>query len=358
MSYKDKNYPPADDSIKLPAAIRAAAKRSEELQRQANGEAPEEAAAQGGENVEGNEASGAESTPTADGTGEKEKAPEVQTRTDPEVSTQPDGKKTEGVDWEHRYNSIKGRYDRQEDTIRGLNSRISQMEGLLASAQAAAAQREAAPEEQFTSLSAEDRDAYGDEFLDVAARAAQEKLYPEISRLKKQVEELTGKFGQTAKLTKEQTQQHMYSMMDTDLPNWRELNRSPDFLAWANLPDPFSGDIRINMMRNAFELGDGPRVLRFFKGFLADEAALEPVKQLQPEMPKNGKVPLGSFAAPGRAKAPAAQTPPGQKETISRAQISAFYADVHKGKYRGNEQKRLELEAMIFEAENEGRVVN
>lgn len=110
-------------------------------------------------------------------------------------------------------------------------------------------------------------------------------------------------------------------------------------------------------MLDAFEKADGQRVLRFFQGFLSDEAATGPATT-QTE-PPNGKVPLETFAAPGRAKAPAASVAiaPVEKETITHAQIAAFYSDVQRGRFRGNEAEKDRLEAMIFEAQAEGRVV-
>jgi hypothetical protein len=110
------------------------------------------------------------------------------------------------------------------------------------------------------------------------------------------------------------------------------------------------------MMRKAFEANDANRVLHFFKAYLSDEAATAPAS-IQPT-PK-GKVPLEELAAPGRAKAPAASATPGEKEkpTITRAQISQFYLNVQKGVYKGNAAEKDRLEKMIFEAEQEGRVV-
>ena len=75
----------------------------------------------------------------------------------------------------------------------------------------------------------------------------------------------------------------------------------------------------------------------------------------QPAEP-NGKLSLESFAAPGRAKTSAASSAPVEKPLITRAQISQFYADSASGKYRGREAEKNQLEAMIFDAEREGRI--
>jgi len=145
------------------------------------------------------------------------------------------------------------------------------------------------------------------------------------------------------------------------------------------LPDTYSGVIRHNLLKAAWERNDTPRAAAFFQGFLAEEAAIDPAYrgQAQPndfQAPDfsssqsgqlgqngqsngrtNGKVPLESFAAPGRAKS-AAGTVPAEKPQISRSQISNFYAMCAAGKYRGNEQERNRLEKMIFDAHAEGRI--
>ncbi len=209
------------------------------------------------------------------------------------------------------------------------------MEGLLASKVETPPQART-PDLTFKPVTQEEKDNYGEEFIDVATRAAAEKLSPEISRLTEELNRLKGTISNVA-----------------------EKTENPKFIAWANLPDPFSGAIRMPMLQDAFRKGDAPRVLRFFQGFLSDEAATGPASTAQPEMP-NGKVPLESLAAPGRAKAPAASVPPqtpGEKETITHAQIASFYLAVQKGHYKGNEEEKNRLERMIFDAQAEGRVI-
>lgn len=345
-----KQHAPEDADVKLPAAIRAAAARSAQIhaqayeQEQQPGQQPGQQEQQPGQQEQATNAK-EEVKPEA--------SPEVGT---PSASPQSDAK-AGADDFQHRYNSLKGRYDKQEDMIRQLTSRIGQLESLLARAEKAQQPaQQPTPDLQFKGISNEDREAYGDDFLDVAARAAQEKLNPEIAALKRQVAELSGKVGTVAERTEQQVMQDMYGYLDQKLPDWRALNRNPKFLAWANLPDAYSGAIRISMMRDAYSKGDAQRVLRFFTGFLADEAATDPASANKPETP-TGKVSLEQFAAPGRAKAPAATVTPGEKETITRAQISQFYRDVNRGVYKGNEAEKNRLEQEIFKAEAEGRVI-
>lgn len=329
-----KNLGQPDPNVQMPAAIRAAALRSAELHKQAYGETTI--------------GTPAEPAPTP--------APEAATApAEPTQEPAPAAPAASGEqNWEHSYKSLKGRYDAQSTTISSLNNQVEALKRELAAKPAP--QTPANPDLTFKNITPEDREAYGEDFLDVAARAAQERLNPTIASIERQLAELKGTVTTTAVTTAQQAQDNMYATLTTKMPNWRDINKSSDFLAWVNLPDPYSGVIRVNMMREAHANNDAERVLNFFKGFLADEAAMAPASANEPEKPKPGKVPLENFAAPGRAKAPAATQAPGEKETISTRQIAQFYLDVNKGHYRGNEAEKDRLEAMIFAAQAEGRV--
>lgn len=349
LKSRTQNMAPIDENVKLPAAIRAAAARSNAIHQQAY-ETPQEPNAEQPkvENAPAPAEARAEGQPTPT---QPEAAPA------PKAGTENPAPAPKADDWEHKYNSLRGRYDRQESTISGLNARIAHMEGLLARASAQPTPVQTPnPDLQFKPLITDkDREDFGADFLDVAQRAALEKVNPEIAALKAKLAQLEGTVGSVAQQTQQTTVMSVNALLDRDMPNWRAINRDPKFIAWTNLPDPLSGGIRINMLKEAHARGDGQRVMAFFKGFLGDEAATAPAPTPKPDT--TNKVPLAEFAAPGRATAAAATTPPAGKETITRAQIAAFYSDVNKGKYRGNEAEKNRLEAMIFEAERDRRVI-
>jgi len=346
------NLPPIDPDVKVPAAIRAAALRANALHNelyigdaQPKVEAPEkpagEALAKGGAVTKPDEEPGY--------TGKSEGGQQA--------STPSPGGEDDNTTWEHKYKSLKPRFDKQDGVISQLNGRISQLERMLASsAQPSPAERRN-PDLNFKPLDKDEREAYGEDFLDVAARAAAEKLSPELASLRQEVDQIRDQNSRDA-------QKNLYAFLTDNLPSWRQINRNPKFIAWCNLPDAYSGAIRMSMLKDAFERADAQRVLRFFNGFLSDEAATDPAFGSQPETPRtppnggtNGKVPLEQFAAPGRAKAPAGELPPEEKETISQAQIAQFYLNVQKGVYRGNPAEKDRLERMIFAAQADGRIV-
>lgn len=340
---------PIDDSVQLPAAIRAAAARSNSLHQQAY-------------QTEVTDAPTPAAQPVAVSTGTEGQSQTAQPEAaaTPAPGTESATPPAKADDWEHKYNSMKGRYDRAETTISGLTQRIGHLEAQLSSLAARPVQQPT-PDLQFKPLITDkDKEDFGADFIDVAQRAALEKVNPEIADLKAKLARLEGTVGSVAAQTHQQSQQSIYKTLDEKLPKWREINRNQKFLAWANLPDLYSGAIRVHMMNDAFNKGDAQRVLAFFNGFLSEEAASTPAPaKPDPVTPQgNGKVPLETFAAPGRATTAAATPAPAEKETIRRAQIAAFYADVNRGKYKGNDAEKLRLEQMIFEAERDGRIVD
>jgi hypothetical protein len=329
----NKKHAPLDEDVVVPAAIRAAAARSDALHKQMYEEATPPAP---------------ETPPAPPANANEPPAPASETPPAPETPPADNAP----VDWEARFKTMEGRYKK---LITDLNSRIADLSARPR--QPAPAPQPRTPDLQFKPVTQEEKDNYGEEFIDVARRAAAETLAPEISGLRAELDRLKGAVTKTEEEQARETVQRTYQYLDSEMTDWRKVNRDPKFVAWANLPDPFSGAIRMTMMREAFERGDAPRVLRFFQGFLSDEAATGPATN-RTEVP-TGKVPLETFAAPGRAKAPAAsvEQTPGVKETITHAQIAAFYLAVNKGHYKGNEDEKNRLEKMIFEAQAEGRVI-
>lgn len=341
LKNKSAKLPPVDTEVQIPAAIRAQAARAAAL----HGEVYAPAAKQepNGQERQQEEAKVIEGTvePPAPEAG-KEKVPVAAP--------------SQGEDFEHKYNSLKGRYDKQEDTIRQLSQNMDHLRSEINRLTTQPAPVARTKENTFQPLTKEEKEAYGEDFIDVSARAAAERLNPEIEELRNTVASLQTTLAAVADTTGRTAAMTFNEQLDKALPNWRQINKDEKFLAWVNLQDPYSGVIRKDMMRQAHQQGDAQRVLRFFNGFLTDEAASAPAPAKKD--PTEGKVPLETLAAPGRAKAPAASvtTPPGEKETISRAQIANFYRLVNQGHYRGNEALKLQLEQEIFDAEREGRI--
>lgn len=335
----NKNLPPIDPNVAMPAGVKASIARAEQLQEdfKKSLEPPLDPAAAPVVTPEGNPPAPApEPAPTP----EPAPAPAEQS-------------------WEHRYNSMKGRFDRAQAQLRQQGDRITNLEQLLAAAALKQPGPAPAPAPSERLVTEKEEEEYGAELLTIVGKRAQEVLTPEVIALRRELEQVKSQFGDITRNQGKTARQSMLSEMDRQLPNWKEINTHEDFLAWLALPDLYSGAIRHDLLSAAFEQNDTPRVLAFFNGFLTEEAALAPrVPEPTPTPPAitpPGKVSLEELAAPGRAKSAASDTP-AAKPVFMRAQISQFFADVAAGKYRGREKEKDQIEAAIFAAQAEGRI--
>jgi hypothetical protein len=263
--------------------------------------------------------------------------------------------------FEHMYNSMKGRHSTLERQLTALTSRLTETQSLLSTMQAAPAA--VSPDlDPKSFLTKEQRAEYGEEFVDVVQRAARELLAPQLSALRQTVDGLDKRTKATDASTLAANRTAMYSELNRVIPDWKVINNDQNFINWLALPDTYSNAIRHDLLSAAYEGCDAPRVLAFFNGFLAEEAATTP-RPLAPALtppvvPAALKVPLEQFAAPGRAKTTAALDggAPVEKPTFTRAQITAFYAESNSGGFRGREAEKARIEAAIFDAQRDGRI--
>lgn len=250
--------------------------------------------------------------------------------------------------------AMKGRFEKANANNLRLSDEIANLRNLVT--QLSVAAPPAPPPAELTPqslLTPQEIADYGPEFIDLVGRKAREVAGAEVAQLKAQIEQLTRGVQASAAQSHQSARETLFATLDRELPEWRTQNTQPEFLDWLGLPDMFSGAIRGDLLKTAFEQNNAPRVLAFFKGFLTEEAATTPATPTPPVPPN--KVPLETFAAPGRAKSAAAAAP-AEKPIITRAQVTQFYLDAAAGKYRGREALKAQLEAEIFAATNEGRL--
>ena len=341
----------ADPNVKMPRAVKRAAARSEEAFNAQSGKSdaaapepnPEEPIVQD---------TTSEVTPTGN-----EPAPQEQIPPEQPARTASSEVASQEIDWKHRYESMKGRFDRLQVTVRDMGDTITNLQNVIASMQvtkATSAEQPSLPR----LITPEEENEFGSEFLGVVGKKAKEELLPEVVTLREKIARMEEQLTRREQAASMDAQQRLQLALDEQIPDWRAINVAPEFHQWLALPDTFSGAIRHELLKAAFERNDTPRVIAFFKGFLAEEAAVTPATASPGTSTEtnSGKIPLEQLAAPGRAKTAAATNAPAEKPTFTRAQIAKFYADSTAGKFRGREAEKNRIEAQIFEAEREGRI--
>lgn len=354
-----------DPNVKIPKAVRDAGKRAEVIQQAVTGEAEPSVA----ETVAA--ANGA--TPPAPPAPEAPPAPPAPEAAAPPAPPAP-APSEPPVDWERQFKSLQGRFEQQRDAITQMGASIQRLqaenEALRASAQPI---EPPAPGQSL--ITEEEMQDYGPEFISIVRRAVKEATDP----LNAEISNLRAGLGTVQQETGNVFMQRMNNSLGEAVPNWRELNTDPKFVAWSALPDVFSGVIRKTLMQEAWNSGDPNRLIAFFRAYLAEEAATDPQVPAPPRLPMattvtpapmpygtpapaspllpaTPQVQLEHLAAPGRAHSAAGT--PAEKPVYSPQDITRFYTDVAAGRWKGREAQAQAIEADIMAAQREGRILN
>lgn len=300
-----------------------------------------------------------------------------QDQPEPAPAAQPDpAAPTEGEDensqtYKQKFLSMQGRWQSSERRNGALKESNEQLAAELQATQELLTQNTPQPRspasphhdqfgQQHENLITErDRETYGDEMLDTVRRAAREAVQPELDALRGENEQLKKRVISTG-------QRDVQAALTRAVPDWAAINRSPEFLQWLSLRNIYTGQIRRQLLNDAYRAANAAVVVQTFKDFLTEVRATggtPPTSQRQQPQPLPAPAPrqpamaLETLAAPGRARpAPGDSAVPAEKPIYTRAQIARFYADSRRGVYAGREAEKNSMEADIIAAQSEGRV--
>lgn len=263
-----------------------------------------------------------------------------------------------------KYKTLQGMYNAEVPRLhaqnRELNSRVQQMEQLLASLSAQSDQASNNSQTQVAALVTEtDVQEYG-ESLDVMRRVTREELYPvaqKIAQLENIIRSLqTNVVPQVQAVAQRQAvtaEQQFWSDLSNTVTNWRDINDEPAFQSWLLEVDPLTGISRQTYLEDAQRTLDVRRVASFFQTWneLTGKANVA-----QDTRRSAAASELEKQVAPGRSKNTGAPSPNNAKQ-YSPDDIKAFFNDVRQGKYKGREAERDRIERDIFSAQREGRII-
>lgn len=258
----------------------------------------------------------------------------------------------------HKYNVLAGKYNAETGRLMGAAQALKdENERLLArlAAHAAPAPAPAAlkPEQTFAAagVTAKEREEYGPELVDMMARIAASNSSAEVASLKAELAKMRGTVQQTVQISQENRNEKIWAQLDAAIHNWRVINESPEFVDWLGQVDILSGQSRKTGLTQAFDSGDGHRVVGIFKRFVEEDSASRSTPP-----PPVALVDKGTLIAPGSPRGSAGEAPNGSgKRMISEQEIDDFYSRVQR-KRIGDEEKKV-LEAEYQEAVRDGRVI-
>lgn len=279
--------------------------------------------------------------------------------------------------WEQRYKVLQGKYNaevpRLQRTVNDQTSTISDLKQQLTSLQMMVASlnqnRNAAPVEQASAPASslklvkdEEVREYGEDLTDFIRRVAQESVLPKVEQqiqpMKQQVEQVKSATSQVMTKSAKSDHERLLATLDSQVEGWRQQNEDPQFLDWLDNADPYSGVTRGQLLKQAYDRYDAPRVVAFFNGYRNEHAVVTPPTSVAAQQAAPQRK-LDDFVAPGAAK-PASGATDAQdgagKRIWTQAEIKRFYDDCTAGKYRTNQERRKQIELDIVAAAREGRV--
>lgn len=264
---------------------------------------------------------------------------------------------------EQRYRTLQGMHKADVASLRGelsaATNAIQELENRVIAAEAAKTTTPPAPAKYVTD---EDVEEFGStiEMVRRAAREEAEAIFgnrevayqTRIAELEKQVGHVRNTVVPAVEsITHSQAEQakfDFWNAIETNVPNWRTINETPDFKAWLLAEDPLTGTNRQHFLSQAQSSYDAQRVIRFFKEWERTAAGG------QTPAPKKANSELEQLVAPGASRGTA--PPDSSKKQWTRAEISQFYQDCISGKFATKADERKRIEAEIFLAQKEGRV--
>ena len=259
--------------------------------------------------------------------------------------------------WRTAQGMLNAELPRLQTENQQLTGRLQHMEQLISTMQATP---DASPEpEKPKSLLTEDEvEEYG-ESIDIMRKVNQETADTQqiqIDLLNTTIQQLQGQIvprvEQIASQQAQSTEQNFWSALSSAVPNWREINDSPEFQAWLLEIDPLTNMTRQTYLDGAQRDMDAGRVAQFFASWTQANGTTP----AQPNRSASDSE-LAKQVVPGKGRSigvPRGNT----KNTYTPQDITNFFKDVRDGKFRGKEAERDKIERDIFAAQSDGRIVN
>lgn len=251
---------------------------------------------------------------------------------------------------EHKFSVLQGKYNAETSRLMG---QVQALQSQLTAPRAPATAAPLRAEDTFDTsmVTPKEREEYGAELVDMMARIAKANSAGEVAALKQELAQMKGQVQQTQQITQSTTMASIWSLLDNGVTNWRTINISQQFVDWLQEVDVMSGQSRQVGLTQAFESGDGPRVVGIFKRFVSEDS-----QSRSTPTPPAAQVDQGTLIAPGSPRGSAGEAPNGaNKRLIPEQEIDDFYSRVQRNRISADEKKALETEYQV--AVSEGRVV-
>ena len=253
--------------------------------------------------------------------------------------------------WEQKYKTLQGLFNKE---VPGLQQQVrllteqgqraaSQLETLLQT-------KAAPPEPKAPEVDPRDVESFGSDLVDMVQRVTQRSMGDAAEKLNVIVQALNQRFDQLEQVTQGTSQavavsaeEAFFGKLTKVMPSWETTNASDGFLAWLAAEDPVYGASRQSVLDAAQRSLNADRAVAVFKAY----------ENTLPTPPKVNS--LDRQVSPSSVATPE-PTVPTDGPMLSQKQITDFYADVSRGRYRGRDEEAQRTEQIINQAIAAGRV--
>jgi hypothetical protein len=259
-------------------------------------------------------------------------------------------------DLNHKLSVLQGKYNAETSRLMGqTQALLEQNRQLLDQIQqrpAAPAPAPRRPEDTFASaVTAQERTEYGEELLGIMAKIAAATTSEQVKTLQSEVERMRGQVQTSVKVANDTVMQNMWAQLDREVPNWKMINVSQEFVDWLAVEDIMSGTARNTGLVAAFNAGNASRVIGIFKRFIEEDARSRSTSpsSVAPQVNRE------TLIAPGRGSGSAAPAGTSSGRSFTEQEIDDFYSRVQRKRISPEEKASTEKE--INAAVAEGRVI-
>ena len=261
-------------------------------------------------------------------------------------------------DWQHKFQTLQGKYNSETSTLRQQVEELTQkVNELTAKPTTPEPPPAEPPPNQGTDA---DVDAFGADLVDLMRRIAVETdggarkaLQAEIDRLKALIPDLQTKVQGASEVAEITRRRAYFASLKELVDDYETVNVDPAFVDWLSGTDPLSGLGLSVLLGDAFEKFDVVRTAKIFEAFKKEtgRAPTPPAPTPEPEKPS-----LEAEVSPGQSGTSTVITPDDGKKIWSSAEVHEFYTAVTRGDYRGRQEEARRIDAEIDRALIENRV--
>lgn len=247
--------------------------------------------------------------------------------------------------WEHRYQTLAGKYDTE---IPQMAAELKDTQDMMA---AMSQQAPLTPIQAGEALTTEEVEEYGEELVSVMRKAARAEMAPFIQQMQEQTQSAQERMNATAESIAVRSKDQFWRTLNQLVPDWETLNKTQNFLDWLKTPDVYSGQSRQDMLTQAVEANDIYRTVAFFNGYKQEQTGQLPVT---PDPSTAQGFNLETLVAPGRPAGTVATGAQTSGKVWTEAQVERFTRDKMAGKIPAADAARIDQE--IHHAAMTGRL--